>query len=1310
MNVDETRIVNLKPAIDQIRQRLHSGQAAAMVGAGFSLNATKKSKDAPKFPLWSDLTDQIFHQVYPDFPKDNDHLSHEQIASKARKTSDFLRLAQDFENNDRSKLDAFLEKAIPDRDYNPGELHKQLLNLPWADIFTTNQDTLLERTTGFIQRYYSEVLSEKALSSAAPPRIVKLHGTLGHNNYIFTERDFDNYPTHHEAFVSYVQTSRAINTFCLFGFSGDDPNFKKWNNWVLNVMANHAPQVYLIGLLNLSKQDKNYWRDRKVVPIDLSVLFQPGQKPDHALALEWFLNELRDEKGGSVVEKDGTEESEDDAPLLSWPNVPGAANTRLYMPEPYGKDLTHDQLKEIALHWRKQRLSYPGWLITPRANRENLWSLTEMWVDPVFQAAQDMDVSEAILVLHELCWRIRQSLFPFLIDHAKIIADRLETLNPFPDNPELSGSEVVRGNEAFAELDWKVLEEAWLELAFVVAQEAREDLDEQRFTVWMTRLESVIPKNGDWYHRWHHEQCLMALYKLNQNSLEQHLGEWIVPEADFVWSLRKSALYAELGQIKTATKSLEKSLTTIEEANEKEEDIHIGLLSAESWTLFALNGIKRAERIFPNDTEWQYKYSARREALKAYRCDPGDEIDFLSQKVSGLLPQEKPEETIKHEFDPGRVTTTKHFGHPSSIVDRRHAFALLTLPEHAGIPVRSGSVRFLKNAEQAAQWIWPSAPLWALSAYIRNGYDHNKRVDQWLTRVEVAGIAQGVADASFRMFVPALKQVIRLLPTEPPRRSSFSEEIVVALGEVLSRLTVLFSPQQLEELLDVTLAMYESPAFQKDFRLYSVVEKFLRRVLLALPNTELTQRLPEILSLTFPGDKHSLVDDMASGNWPEPVNYIQWDLLNEELIDKKGSEWVSVISKLTTDVEHGSSQVRSRVASRLEKLSSANLLTSDQKQAFGKALWSRTYETLDLPSETEFTPYGFMVLPAPEPRRAVESLRSYIKDNDFPRLFSYEEPKASPVSHLTREGKPDLYYSRNRKTENLINAWKYASKRPIDTLVRKDAYLIEWSPEEASELFDKILTWWRCEKDDVLEAKVKIAFKDEIQNRIHEVLYIVGHTILPHFKASEESEKSKVFDFLEDLENSDFVVLSPLPMTLYLNSSKERQRQLTDKLRRGIHSQAKEEVSEALQSTMDWLAYAALGELPEAPQTVLEDVALKLVARRGPKLRSTIQILTWIIRFVPQVLGEVSLRYILIALQFLLEETTTAHEIKSAHTPISAEEIPHLRVEAAKLASELYRYYGECGREMPEILQEWQQISFEDPLPEVRKAFSTTQN
>ena len=59
-------------------------------------------------------------------------------------------------------MDALIEKNVADEMFVPGELHKRLLRLNWKDIFTTNYDTLLERTREEIlpDKEYLTILSQ----------------------------------------------------------------------------------------------------------------------------------------------------------------------------------------------------------------------------------------------------------------------------------------------------------------------------------------------------------------------------------------------------------------------------------------------------------------------------------------------------------------------------------------------------------------------------------------------------------------------------------------------------------------------------------------------------------------------------------------------------------------------------------------------------------------------------------------------------------------------------------------------------------------------------------------------------------------------------------------------------------------------------------------------------------------------------------------------------------------------------------------------------------------------------------------------
>lgn len=82
--------------------------------------------------------------------------------------------------------------------------------------------------------------------------IYKLHGNLRigdtpyefdgdkHMQYVITQEDYDIYPKKHEAFVSLMRISLLKGSLCLMGFSGDDPNFLAWVDWVKDILDESA--------------------------------------------------------------------------------------------------------------------------------------------------------------------------------------------------------------------------------------------------------------------------------------------------------------------------------------------------------------------------------------------------------------------------------------------------------------------------------------------------------------------------------------------------------------------------------------------------------------------------------------------------------------------------------------------------------------------------------------------------------------------------------------------------------------------------------------------------------------------------------------------------------------------------------------------------------------------------------------------------------------------------------------------------------------------------------------------------------------
>jgi hypothetical protein len=194
-------------------------------------------------------------------------------------------------------LHNLIREIVPDEDYEPGDNHRRQLRLPWRDVFTTNWDTLLERTRRFVADWACGLVQTATEIPSAPrPRIDKLHGSFpAHVPFIFTEEDYRTYPRRFSPFVNTVQQAMMETVFLMIGFSGDDPNFLRWSGWVRDNLGDSAPKVYLAGWLDLSAHRRRMLEARNVVPIDLASHPRAVSWPEHLrhqYAAEWLLHSL----------------------------------------------------------------------------------------------------------------------------------------------------------------------------------------------------------------------------------------------------------------------------------------------------------------------------------------------------------------------------------------------------------------------------------------------------------------------------------------------------------------------------------------------------------------------------------------------------------------------------------------------------------------------------------------------------------------------------------------------------------------------------------------------------------------------------------------------------------------------------------------------------------------------------------------------------------------------------------------------------------------------------------------------------------
>ena len=161
--------------ISELKHALNHKHASVLIGSGFSMNSDNVNPiETHKMPNWYELADAFCEKIgidlkNPDILKENRYLDPLILADKVEAMYG------------RPFLDELLINQMKNDLHKPSELHKKLLSLPWNDVFTTNYDTLLERTLPEITNKYGLVLDQNDLMHSRPDfqsRIIKLHGSF----------------------------------------------------------------------------------------------------------------------------------------------------------------------------------------------------------------------------------------------------------------------------------------------------------------------------------------------------------------------------------------------------------------------------------------------------------------------------------------------------------------------------------------------------------------------------------------------------------------------------------------------------------------------------------------------------------------------------------------------------------------------------------------------------------------------------------------------------------------------------------------------------------------------------------------------------------------------------------------------------------------------------------------------------------------------------------------------------------------------------------------------------------------------------
>lgn len=275
--------------LQYIQNKLFNQSISAVVGAGFSRNASQE------FPDWATLLVDAYREMNPSTSQKK---TDKEIV-EAIKTEGEPNVASNYAKfkGEREYLDTYIEEKITkiqESDLNL-DVHKALLRLNWNNVITTNWDCLLEKAisdTGNESQRYHIIYNGKDLTVDNKNIIAKIHGStrspLQKNNqnrefdsckdhlYIITKQDYDSYSRKHKLFSVFMRTTILQNTLCLFGFSGDDWNFKFWIKQLKKEMAKGGKKKNLNPIFLFDVTEKEYdanqdkfFKDNYIIPIKI---------------------------------------------------------------------------------------------------------------------------------------------------------------------------------------------------------------------------------------------------------------------------------------------------------------------------------------------------------------------------------------------------------------------------------------------------------------------------------------------------------------------------------------------------------------------------------------------------------------------------------------------------------------------------------------------------------------------------------------------------------------------------------------------------------------------------------------------------------------------------------------------------------------------------------------------------------------------------------------------------------------------------------------------------------------------------------
>ncbi len=770
---------SIKMKLDHILRFLGSSQrkASIMVGAGFSLNANRDSSVEMKD--WNGLGKMFYNCLFSRQPESTESIDPIRLASQVEAC---------FGKNELNEL---ILQSLPDDKLTPGELHYQLVKLPWRDIFTTNYDTLIERAANKENPTYTVVTNKETLLYKPFPRIIKLHGSFKEiRPFIISEEDYRTYPNTHPEFVNTVRQSLIEGLLCLVGFSGNDPNFLSWIGWLRDVMGENVAPIYLVNISsNLHDSEIKLNQKRGISVIDLGEIIKDKDKTNdkYKERLDFFFTYLSK----------------------------GLYDERPWNPQISVRWSENKKIDDIINELRSIRETYPGWHLLPAKYYHTFDNIINEipFIDKKF-SNWNLSNEKTIELLYELDWCNQITCTPYNLEWFKELLTSLHS----------------EFHNLTDELKRKLLS---LNISLLTLYRYSYDKEKFEETVEFIETHIIGLYAIDLYRRFKYEIALFAFVCANRSKLVDTLNEWEVQDSDYIGILWKSSILLEVGgevYNKEAYDLLSKS------SNKLKVEL---LVNNSSYELLSLQSLTEQLLAIVKSRFYLYfdksAYINENENLSFNRILESFRLNLYTKKAIPTIQK-------IHKFGIGSFTTTRNFGGRGYNPEYLQSYRYLRTYERAGYPYGLPSMTINQDGlTHALSKISPFDIGISISVLLRA--QNAKLNDAILNREILSTFTKENAKALFAILFKAEEY------SNKAYLNKLHYELLIL--SILSRLSIKLEESQVVELLEAQINAYadqDNNSHATEFR-----DEDIRIIYSCLPTSKLSEFYEDIIGVYING-------------------------------------------------------------------------------------------------------------------------------------------------------------------------------------------------------------------------------------------------------------------------------------------------------------------------------------------------------------------------------------------------------------------------------------------------------------------------